>query len=1198
MKPDEKAFEEHVSRSLVEQGGYRPVKLGNASGDFYAALGLDLSELFAFIRETQGEAWGGLVGRHGGEERAERRFAERLAKELDARGTVDVLRHGVEDLGVRFRLAYFKPAYGLNPDLVARYEANRLTVTRQLPYEQGSIKTLDLALFVNGIPVATAELKNHLTGQNVEHAKKQYRERRDPKNSTLSRRAVVHFALDTEEVAMTTRLAGPSTRFLPFNRGHNGGKGNPENPGNPEGHRTAYLWERVWERDAWMDLLGRFVHVEKEDPAKGSKATGSVIFPRYHQWDAVLSLAADARERGPGENYLVQHSAGSGKSNTIAWLAHRLSNLHDASDRKVFDKVVVITDRVVLDKQLQETIYQFEHAHGVVVKIDESSSQLADALSGQAARIIITTLQKFPFVLDKVGDLPDRSYAVLVDEAHSSQTGETAKEMKRVLGSAGRRSSPGGSRKNLVGTAAATVGENGADPVADQAGDAAEEALANEVAARGRQPNLSFFAFTATPKGRTLEMFGRYSEELRRNVAAHTYSMRQAIEEGFILDVLANYVTYQTYWNIEKTVTDDPEYDPKKAGAAIARFVTLHPHNLAQKAEVIVEHFRRRVSRKIAGRAKAMVVTSSRQHAVRMTRALRRYVADQGYDSASLGILVAFSGTVPDEGIDYTEAQMNGFPESQTPREFSRDEWRFLVVAEKYQTGFDQPLLYAMYVDKVLTGLAAVQTLSRLNRRAEGKDGTFVLDFRNDAEAVRAEFEPYYGKTVAPPTDPNLLYDARRELDPFGVLVSEEIRRVTDLLLAEATPNSHARIHAALAPAVDRFGALSEEEQDRFRDALGRFVRYYSFLSQVIGFGDAGMERDYRFCRALAAFVKEDSGGSLDLGGEVELTHLQTEQTFEGSLSMDSDQVEVTSIYSGTGSRQETEASPLSRIVENLNERFGLNLSEADRLHLDAVAQDLVDDERVQREAAANSMGNFGVGFSEHFKGAVVDRLASAEDFSYKLLDTPELADEVMAVYLPLVYAGAKVARQEHCPVGELLGPPPKEGQYLEYKSTFRTRATDGPAGEKAGEIFKPLQTSSLKTIAAFLNSREGGTLLIGVADDGSVFGLESDYASLRKPGKDDRDLFLLHLGQAVANSMGMAASANVRHEVLEVGGKDLCRVHVRPSAFPVDAEVVEVDRQGQHNKKTAFYGRFGNGTREIADPAERDRYRLQVWGG
>ena len=1060
MKPDEKAFEDHVSRTLVERGGYREVKLGNATEDFDPTRGLDLTELFAFLKETQQEAWERLVSLHGTEARARARFADRLSKELDTRGTVEVLRHGVVDLGVAIRLAYFKPAYVLNPALVERYNANRLTVTRQLPYDKGSNRTLDLALFVNGIPAATVELKNALTGQNVEDAKEQYRRDRNPRNTTLSDRAVVHFALDTEEVAMTTRLEGASTRFLPFNKGYRGGKGNPPNPA---GHRTAYLWEEVWEKDAWMDLLGRFVHVERESPGKGSKTKGATIFPRYHQWDAVLSLTADARHEGPGGNYLIQHSAGSGKSNTIAWLAHRLSNLHDERDSKVFDKVVVITDRLVLDKQLQETIYQFEHAHGVVVKIDESSSQLAASLTGQAARIIITTLQKFPFVLDKVGDLPARSYAVLVDEAHSSQTGDTAKDMKRVLGSASSAASGTASSATSGVSPAAGSGVAGADgdtngyPHEDEVWDPVEWALAGEVAARGRQPNLSFFAFTATPKGRTLEMFGRPDPEdpAGPNTAFHTYSMRQAIEEGFILDVLANYLTYQTYWKIEKTVAEDPEYDASKAGAAIARFVTLHPENLSQKASVIVEHFRRHVANKIGGRAKAMVVTSSRKHAVRMTRVLRKYVAEHGYDGP--GILVAFSGTVPDEGMEYTEARMNGFPESRTPAEFEQDEWRFLVVAEKYQTGFDQPLLYAMYVDKVLTGLAAVQTLSRLNRLAEGKNGTFVLDFHNEAGEIRAEFEPYYGRTVAPPTDPNLLYDARAALDEYGVLVPEEIRKVAELLLLPETRNSHARLHAALAPAVDRFFSLEEDEQDSFRDDLGRFVRYYSFLSQVVPFGDATLERDYRFCRALAAFVGREAGGALDLGAEVELTHLQLEETFEGSLALEAEQGEVSAIYSGTGSRREPVSSPLSRIVENLNERFGLSLTEADRLHLDAVAQDLVDDEEVQRQAAANTLGNFGVGFPEHFQAAVVDRLASAEDFSFQLIDNQELAEAVRSVYLPLVYTRAKVARQEHCPIAELLGPPPKESQYLEYKSTFRTRATQGKDGEKAGEVFKPL---------------------------------------------------------------------------------------------------------------------------------------------
>lgn len=1206
MKPDERAFEDHITRYLLENGGYREIKSGNTSGDFDPDLGLDTTELVAFIQETQLEKWEQLVKRRGDPARAREGFLDRLTTQLDSRGTLDVLRHGVEDYGVKLSLAFFKPAHSLTPTLAARYDANRLTVIRQLPYERDTNKTLDLGLFVNGIPVATAELKNPLTGQGVEEAKKQYRNDRDPKSTTL-RRAVVHFAVDSEEVAMTTHLQGASSRFLPFNTGSGtgllAGKGNPPNPADPNGHRTTYLWERVWKKDAWMDLLGRFIHAEKPDdgPAR-TKKPGRVIFPRYHQWDAVLKMTSHARENGPGESYLVQHSAGSGKSNTIAWLAHRLSNLHNSENHKVFDKVVVITDRLVLDRQLQETIYQFEHQFGVVERITESAAQLAEALSGQTARIIITTLQKFPFVLDKIEDLPARSYAVLVDEAHSSQTGETAKDVKRVLGTG-----PGGVETNAT--------DNGAETETPEELDPAQQALLEEVAARGEQENLSFFAFTATPKGRTLEMFGTFDAPSGQNVPFHLYSMRQSIEEGFSLDVLANYMTYKTFWKIEKTIEDDPEYDPSKAGAAIARFVTLHEHNLSQKAQVIVEHFRKHVAHKIGGRAKAMVVTSSRLHAVRMTRHLRAYANEHGYDA--LGILVAFSDTVTDEGVPYTEAAMNAFPESQTPTEFEKDQWRFLVVAEKYQTGFDQPLLYAMYVDKVLTGLAAVQTLSRLNRPAEGKDGTFVLDFRNEAEAIQEEFEPYYGRTVAQPTDPNLLYDARAELEPYGVIRLEEVEQATALLVAGGTPNAqgqgkgraHGRIYAALAPAVDRFHALEEERQEAFRDDLGRFVRYYSFLSQVISFGDTAMERDYRYARALSSLIRrgEAGGATLDLGTEVELTHLQLEPAFEGSLSLKSDEGEVSAISDGHGpGTEKPEASPLSRIVDNLNERYGLNLTESDKLHFDGIAQDLVESDTVQRQAQANSLENFATQFPEHFTQAAAGRLSGAEDLTIELLDNEDMAEEVRKVYLPLVYSRAKVARQEHCPIGELLGPPPKEGNHLEYKSTFRTRARPGPEGPNGeptgsvGEVFKPLETASLKTVAAFLNSREGGTLLIGVADDGSVYGLESDYISLRskkRAEKDDRDLFGLHLNQAILNSVGPAAAANVTHEILHVEGEDLCRVHVRPSGFPVEARITEVDKQSQHQKKKVFYGRFGGATRAVTDEAELERYKLQIWG-
>src|SRR6266540_4646297 len=540
---DEAAFEGFIANWLVAKGGYQAVKNDKEQGsprDFDVGRGLDRPELFRFIGATQGSAWAELIKRYGGDAGvAQEKFLDRVASEVDKRGTVDVLRHGVVDHGVTVRLAYFQPAHGLTPELIERYRGNRLTVTRQLRYEPGSDRAVDLALLVNGIPVATAELKNQLTGQDVEQAVGQYRQDRDPRNLTLARRALVHFAVDTRRVLMTTRLQGPSTRFLPFNQGNGRGAGNPPNPG---GHETAYLWERVWQRDAWLDLLGRFVHVDKPAKGRGAKGRGTVIFPRFHQWDCVRKVEAAARAEGPGSSYLVQHSAGSGKSNTIAWLAHRLSTLHDEAHRKVFDKVVVITDRVILDRQLQDTIYQFEHTHGVVERIDKHSGQLAAALAGEQARIIITTLQKFPFILEHVESLPSRRYAVIVDEAHSSQTGEAAKELRRVLGGRSRASDDG-----------------------DVPADEVEDALTAVVEARGRQANLSFFAFTATPKGRTLELFGRPGLLSGKNEPFHLYSMRQAIEEGFIHDVLANFTTYETFWRIEKTISDDPALETAKA---------------------------------------------------------------------------------------------------------------------------------------------------------------------------------------------------------------------------------------------------------------------------------------------------------------------------------------------------------------------------------------------------------------------------------------------------------------------------------------------------------------------------------------------------------------------------------------------------------------------------------------------------------
>ena len=815
---------------------------------------------------------------------------------------------------------------------------------------------------------------------------------------TLGRRALVHFAVDPDAVAMTTKLEGKATRFLPFNQGHNLGKGNPPNP---NGHKTSYLWERVWARDAWLDILHRFIHVDR--PSKGSlsarRAAEVVVFPRFHQWDAVLKLEADAAVNGPGQAYLIQHSAGSGKSNTIAWTAHRLSTLHDARDHKVFDKVVVITDRVILDRQLQDTIYQFEHARGLVVKIDKDSGQLAEALAGEQARIIITTLQKFPFVLDKIGTLPSRNYAIVIDEAHSSQSGEAAKDLRLALGA--------GEEHELTAAEAEDAGllASAVDPV--------EEALAKSMAARNlRQANLSYFAFTATPKGRTLEMFGRLNPETNVYEPFHLYSMRQAIEEGFIMDVLANYTTYQTFWKIEKATLEDPEYDARKARRAIARFVSLHPYQLAQKAEIVVEHFRNHTAKEMGGLAKAMVVTSSRLHAVRYKQNIDKYIKAKGYNEVHT--LVAFSGSIDDgSGVPLTEANMNRFSESRTAEEFATPDYGVLIVAEKFQTGFDQPLLHTMYVDKVLVGLAAVQTLSRLNRIHPLKENTFVLDFRNDTDTIVEAFEQFHGCTVAPPTDPNILWDTRRRLDNFDVLRSEEVEAAIPALLGAGALEDRrsAEAYAALAPAKTRFEQMGDEQRLEFRDALTRFVRTYSFVSQIAAFTDPALERDYVYCRALSFYMR-DTGTveRLDLGAEVELTHLRHQMTFTGSLALQADVGEVRSFYGeGQGTKQELDLEHLSSIIEVLNDRFGTDLTDVDKLLLDQFEESWVADGELADQAQNNTIDNFRLVFDKKFLQTIITRVDANDEIFKKILDDEDFRATLGEFYLRKVYERLQV---------------------------------------------------------------------------------------------------------------------------------------------------------------------------------------------
>lgn len=791
-KHKEISFEAEIESHLLEHGGY----LSGNPANFDRKRCLDPTVLIPFIQATQPKTWKTIADYHGAN--AETVLLDDLTRALAGQGMLQVLRHGFKCFGKLIRVAYFAPASRMNPETERLHRENRLTVTRQVRFSEKDEKSLDLVLAINGLPVVTAELKNHLTRQTVHDAMGQYREDRDPREQLFrfKERSLVHFAVDPDQVFMTTRLEGKSTFFLPFNRGHNCGAGNPPNPG---GHRTAYLWQEVWQRDSLLDIVGRFLHLETVEKkvlvTRNGESTvrkikkETMIFPRYHQLDAVRRLIDAARSQGAGRQYLVQHSAGSGKSNTIGWLAHRLSSLHDDADGKVFDTVIVITDRRVLDKQLQDTIYQFEHKQGVVQKIDENTEQLVKALAG-GTPIIITTLQKFPFILQTLErlrkqnsevqiDTAGRRFAVIVDEAHSSQTGEQAAELKGILNDAELR------RK---------ARELAAD---EEVEDSADEAMLLTMLKRGRQPNISFFAFTATPKHKTLKIFDEPGPDGRPPF--HHYSMRQAIEENFIHDVLKHYVTYKTYFGLVQAAETDPLVEKKKAAKALARFMSLHPTNIAQKTEVMVEHFRSVTRHKIGGRAKAMVVTDSRLHAVRYKQSFDAYIAKKGY--SDIKTLVAFSGTVNDPDIpdtSYTEEGMNGIKERELPDKFESEEYQVLLVAEKYQTGFDQPLLHTMYVDKRLDGVQAVQTLSRLNRTCQGKEDTFVLDFRNEAENIYAAFKPYYEHTyAAEATSPQKLYELKSKLDGAFVYHQNEMDEFCTVYFSLADGES-ARGHAQL----------------------------------------------------------------------------------------------------------------------------------------------------------------------------------------------------------------------------------------------------------------------------------------------------------------------------------------------------------------------------------------------------------------
>lgn len=997
----EKNFEDAIEQFLITQGGYQK---GDAAS-FDRALAIDKDTLLSFIQITQPKKWENYLLVYGSE--AESALIKRFEKEVSSRGLLDVLRKGFKDRGIEFRVCFFKPETTLNEDTLERYNQNILHCTRQLHYSLGSENSIDIVLFLNGIPVVSMELKCQFTGQTAMNAINQYRFDRASKDKIFEfrNRVLVHFAVDLYEVFMTTQLNGVETYFLPFNQGSEGpgnvgGKGNPYVEGD---YQSAYLWKEVLVKDRLLEILHKYMHLSKEEKVndKGDTYTKeSMIFPRFHQLDVVTKLLSDVKQNGAGKNYLIQHSAGSGKSNSIAWLAHRLSGLHNENDEKIFQSIIVVTDRRVLDSQLQGTIYQFDHVLGVVECIDDKKHavDLRDAINA-GKKIIITTLQKFPVICKEV-ESEKRSFAVIVDEAHSSQTGEAAKKLKLALGDT----------EEILEKYRAMEEEEEATKK-DY-----EDKMIEEMAAHGKLNNLSFFAFTATPKEKTLQMFGERMSSINLDgkpnyKAFHVYSMRQAIEEGFILDVLKNYTTYEMFYKVIKKATDDPDVEAGRAAKEISKFESLHPHNIAQKTAVMVEHFRSITKNKINGQAKAMVVTGSRLHAVRYLMEFRRYIEANGY--TDMDVLVAFSGVVKDLDEEHTEEKLNKtkdgktIKESQLKVQFHTDDFNVLVVAEKYQTGFDEPLLHTMFVDKKLSGVKAVQTLSRLNRMMKGKSDTFVLDFVNSAEEMKASFQPFYEATILEgETDPNVVYDLKNKLDDYHIYQSNEVERFAEAYYAKRDSELQAVLVSCIKPARDRFEALIEvQKKDDFRTILSRFIRIYSYVTQICRMYDKDIQKFYDYGKFLLNCIPKDENDKIDLSDQLILEYYKLQKSFEGDITLESGG--VIEPITGEAGAKEKKKDPLSVIIDKMNERFGTHFTQQDKV-LDQMKEDFAQDEKMKNAAKIGDKSLFKVLYEQKFKDVAVNRYEENDNFFMDLFGDESKLKFVMNMMSEVIYQDLK----------------------------------------------------------------------------------------------------------------------------------------------------------------------------------------------
>lgn len=997
----EQHFENEIEHSLLTEGGYQQ----GLAKDYEKSTALFPADVVTFIQTTQSKLWERLETLF--KDKAQEELIKALNQELNIKGSLNVLRNGFRVANRTAKMAYFAPNSTLNETSQQQYDANIIKITRQVITEYN--ERIDMVISVNGIPVSTIELKNEMsaTGWTVEDAKYQYRKERNPQGKLFEfkKRSLVHFAVDTQEVYMTTKLEGEKTRFLPFNHGFNDGKGNPPVENDV---RTAYLWREVLRKDSLMELIGRFLHLSREERKIRTDSgfryitSESMIFPRFHQLDAVRKLIAHTKTHGAGKNYLIQHSAGSGKSNTIAWLAHHLASLHNADDEKIFNSVIIVTDRVVLDRQLQETVAQFEQTDGVVQKIDKDTHQLTAALAANVP-IIITTIQKFPYVMHSIQtkakhgehislDTEGKRFAVIVDEAHSSQTGETAGELRQVL--------------NKSGIEAAIAAEFLDLDEDEQADIEVQKNILREQFKRSRQDNLSFFAFTATPKWKTLALFDEPNEQ--GETPFHSYSMKQAIEEGFILDVLANYATYKQYFRLLRTADSDIELPKHKAKKELMRFVNLHPSVISQKVEIIIEHFQSVTRHKIGGYAKAMVVTSSREAAVRYKLAFDEYIAEKGYEG--IKSLVAFSGKVilsEQTEKEYSEPSMNGgIKETELPEQFDSDNYQVLLVADKYQTGFDQPLLHTMFVDKVLSGVQAVQTLSRLNRTAKGKEDTFVLDFVNDHEAIYDAFKPYYQRTALGDIPSNeKLASLGNTLDEWKIYTQSDIDEFANIWFSgRTTPTNseHKKLNAVIDKAIEKYKHISddpehnEEQQKLFKSQLQSYLNLYLFVSQILPYADSIHEKRYVYLKALMMKLpRGKQSEKLDLSKMAILQYYRLQQIGEGSIKLNEGEAEPQKGSTDVGTGQVSLTEELDKLIKELNEAFTTEFTLADQLFFESVEKFARENPDIVDAANNNPLSSFMDYFNTRIDDLLVGLFEQFGESVAKVLNNPQIKHKV-----------------------------------------------------------------------------------------------------------------------------------------------------------------------------------------------------------